>query len=132
MLSDANTNAADAVLLSCNVHRGYNVFRHIPCIVNKLPKPDLLHTMLFGMLHHLQKWIFHFLKMHKRFDKYNAILLSVPADHDLKPKTKSYEEFPEWNGKEMKEMSRYLLGVVIHFQQGGSPAQHPIFNCAIE
>jgi len=56
--------------------------------VSNLLKPDLLHTMQIGMLDHLQKWVFHFMKMHKWLDKYNAIWLSVPAYHDLTPKTK--------------------------------------------
>jgi len=79
---------------------------------HNLPKPDLLHTMQIGMMDHLEKWIFHFMKTHERLDKYNATWLSVPAYHDLTPKNKSYEEVSQWNGKEMKEMSRYLLGVV--------------------
>ena len=64
--------------------------------------------------------------------KYNAIWLSVPAYHDLTPKNKSYEEVSQWNGKEMKEMSRYLLGVVTQSLRGGNPAHCPIFNRAIE
>jgi hypothetical protein len=32
----------------------------------------------------------------------------------------------------MKEMSRYLLGVVTQSLQGGNPAQRPTFNRAIE
>jgi hypothetical protein len=36
----------------------------------------------------------------------------VPAYHDLTPKKKSYEEVSQWNGKEIKKMSWYLLGVV--------------------
>jgi len=79
MLSDANTEAADAELLSRHVHRELNVFRHIPSIVSDLPKPDHLHTMQIGMLDHLQKWIFHCMKMHEQLDKYNATWLSVPA-----------------------------------------------------
>jgi len=131
-LSDANTKSDDAELSSRNVHQGFNVFRQIPCIVCDLPKPDLLHTMQISMLDHLQKWIFHFMKTHERLDKYNAIWLSVPAYHDLTPTNKSYEEDSQWNGKEMKEMSRYLLGVVTQSLRGGSSAQHPIFNRAIE
>jgi len=131
-LSDANTKVANAELSSGHVHRGFNVFQHISCIVSDLPKPDLLHTMQIGMLDHLQKWIFHFMKTHERLDKYNAIWLSVHAYHDLTPKNKSCEEISQWNGKEMKEISRYLLGVVTQSLQGRSPAQHPIFNHAIE
>jgi len=130
--SDANTKAADAELSSRHVLRGFNVFRHIPCIVSDLPQPDLLHTMQIGMLDHLQKWIFHFMKTHERHEKYNAIWLSVPAYHDITPKNKSYDEVSQWNGKEMKEMSRYLLGAVTQTLREGSPAQRPIFNRTIE
>jgi len=131
-LSDANTKAADAKLSSRHVHQAFNVFRHISCIMSDLSKPDLLHTMQIGMLDHVQKWIFHFMKTHERLDKYNAILLSVPAYHVLTSKTKSYEDVSQWNGKEMMEMSRYLLGVVTQSLRGGSPAQRPIFNHAID
>ena len=106
--------------------------RHISCIMSDLPKPDRLHTMQMGMLDHLRKWMFHFMKMHKWLDKYNAIWLSVPAYHDLTPKNKTYEEVSQWNEKEMKKMSHYLLGVVTQSLRGGSPTQHPIFNRAME
>jgi hypothetical protein len=87
--------------------------------------------MQIGMLGPLQKWIFHFMKTHEWLDKYNAIWVSVPAYHDLTPKNMSYEEDSQWNGKEMKEMSRYLLGVVTQSLRGGSSAQGPILNRAI-
>jgi len=124
--------AADAELSSRHVHREFNVFLHIPFVVCDLLKPDLLHTMRIGMLDHLQKWIFHFMKTHKRLDMYNAIWLSVLVQDDRTPKTKSYEEVSQWNGKEMKEKGRYLLGVVTQSLRGGSPAQRPICNRAIE
>jgi hypothetical protein len=88
--------------------------------------------MQIGMHNHLHEWIFQFLKTYKRLNKSNEIWLSVPAYHDLTLKNKSYEEVSQWNGKEMKEMSRYLVGVVTQSLQVGSPAQHPIFNHAIE
>ena len=130
-LSNTNTMAGDAELSSSHVHRGFNVFRHIPCIVSDLPKPDLLlHTMQIGMLDHLQKWIFNFMKTHEQLNKYNAIWLSVPAYHDLTPKNKSYEEVSQLNGKEMEEMSQYLVGVVTQSLRDGNHAQRPIFNHA--
>jgi len=87
--------------------------------------------MQIGMLDHLQKWIFHCIRTHKRLDMYNAIWSSVPAYYDLTPKNKSYGEVSQWNGKELKEMSRYLLGVVTRSLRGGNPTQLPIFNRAI-
>jgi len=56
----------------------------------------------------------------------------VPAYHDLTPKNKSHDKVSQWNGKEMKEMSQYLLGVVSQSLRGGSPAQRPVFSRAIE
>jgi hypothetical protein len=56
--------------------------------VSDFPNPDLLHTMQIVMLDHLQMLIFHFMKTHKRLDKYNAIGLSVPTYHDLTPQNK--------------------------------------------
>jgi hypothetical protein len=52
--------------------------------------PTLVINPRLHMFDHLQMWIFHFMKTHERFDKYNAILLSVTAYHDLTPKNKSY------------------------------------------
>ena len=49
-LTDANTKAANADLSSRHVQRRLNLFRQIPCSVSDLPKPDLLNTMLIGML----------------------------------------------------------------------------------
>jgi len=87
------------------------VFRHIPWIVSNLPQANLLHSMVIGMPDHLQKLIFHFMKTHEQRDKYNSIWLFVAAYHDLTPNNRSYEEVSQWNGKEMKEMNRYLRGV---------------------
>ena len=133
-LNDNDTAESAHRLADLNVHQGFNAFRHIPCTVAKLPKPDLLHTMQLGMLDHLHKWLFHFMKTHGRLNRYNALWLSVPAYHDLTPKTKSYEEVSQWSGKEVKEMSRYLLAVVVQTLRGGTGGfnERAMFNGAIE
>jgi len=132
MLSNAKTKAANAEISSRHVHRGFNVFRHITSIMSYLAMLDLLHTVQIGIFDHLQRWIFHFMKTHKRLDNYNAIWLSMPAYHDLTPKIKSYEEVSQCNGKKMKQMSQCLLGVVTQPLRGGSPAQSPILNQTID
>jgi hypothetical protein len=53
--------------------------------------------MQIGMLDHLQKWIFDFMKTDERLDKFNGICLSVLAYHELTPNNKSYEEVSQWN-----------------------------------
>jgi hypothetical protein len=101
-------------------------------MLSDLLKPDLLTTMPIEMLEHLQKGIVHCMMTHEWLDKYNAIWLSMPDYHDLTPKTKSYEGVSQWDGKEMKEMSQYLLRVVTQSPQGGSPAKPAILNRSIE
>jgi len=88
--------------------------------------------MQIGMLDHLQKWFVHFMKMHSWLHKYSAICLSVPAYHAFTPKKKSYQEVSQWNGEEMKGMSRYMLAVVTESLRGGNHTQRPIFNRAID
>jgi hypothetical protein len=56
----------------------------------------------------------------------------MSAYHNLTPKSKSYEDVSQWNGKEMKEMGWYMLGVVSQSLRGGSPVQLSIFNPVIE
>jgi hypothetical protein len=62
------------------------------------------------------------MKTHEQLNKFNGIWLSAPAYHQLTPKNKWYKEVSQWNGKEIKDMSQYLLGVVTQSLQGGSPA----------
>jgi hypothetical protein len=101
--SNANAKAADAELSSGPVHQGFNACQHICWIVSNLLQPDLVHSMQIGMLSHLQQWIFHFMKTHEQLDKYNAIWISMCADHNLKTKNKVHEKVNQCNGKEMKE-----------------------------
>jgi hypothetical protein len=91
-LRDAITKTAVPELLLRHVHRVFNGWRHIPFIVSDLPKLDLLHIMYIGMLDYLQKWILHIVRTYERLDKYNAIVVSVPAYNELTPKEQSYEE----------------------------------------
>jgi len=58
--------------------------------------------------------------------------LFVPACHNLTPENKSYKEISQWNGKEMKEVCWYWLGVVTESLRGGSTDYHLILNHAIE
>jgi hypothetical protein len=69
MLSDEITKAADAEHLSRHIYWEFDVVRPIPCIVSDLHTPDLFHTIQIGMLEHLKKWIFHFMKIQERLDK---------------------------------------------------------------
>jgi len=43
-----------------------------------------------------------------------------------------HDAVSQWNGKEMKQLSQYMLGVATQSHWCRSPTQYPTFNCAIE
>ncbi|KAI5852013.1 hypothetical protein BZA05DRAFT_445175 [Tricharina praecox] len=102
---NTDTRASRECLTCHNVHHGPNVLWDLDCVVNHLPKPDLLHTMQPGMLKHLLGWLQDFLKQHKRLELFNIIWLSVPPYLDMAQPQKAYEEVSNWQGKEIKPSS---------------------------
>jgi len=124
--------AADAELSSRHIPQRFNVFQHIPCVINNLPKPDLLHTMQTHILGHPYMWIFQVMKLHTWLDKYIAITLFMPAYLKLTKRNTSYEEVSQWNRVVINRMSWYLLGVATQTLQDGSPTHRPIINPAME
>jgi hypothetical protein len=111
-LSDANTRAANAKLSLRHVHQGFNTFHQIPCIVSNLPKPNLLHTIQISTHDSLQKCTFPFTKIHEQLKKHDVVSFSNSAYYNLTPKDQSVKEVSQWNGKEIKELSQYLIAVV--------------------
>jgi hypothetical protein len=86
--------------------------------MNEHPTRDLFSTIQIGIHVYTQKCIFYFVTKHKWLNKYNAIWLSVSPDQELTPINKSNENVSQWNAKEMKEMSRYPLGVLTQSPRG--------------
>ena len=62
------------------------------------------------------------MKTHNRLERYNSLWFSTPAYNDLTSKYKPYEEVSRLGGKEVKEISRYLLAVVVQTLRSGSVA----------
>jgi len=127
-----DTPAAKARVTRHGVHQGSNVLWHLDCVVSDLPKPDLLHTLQLGMLKHLLGWLHDFLKQHKCLEEFNNIRLSIPPYLDMAQPQKAYGEVLSWQGKEIKTMSRFLVGVLRCSLRNPSPSQCGIFNEAIE
>jgi hypothetical protein len=123
---------AARILKQHGINLGDNVLWYTGAQVSTLPKPDLLHTMQLGMLKHLLNWLQQFMKKFKRLERYNEIWLSVPAYLDMTQPKKSYEEITQWTGTELRQISRYLLGVVTNTLRSPSPLEKPIFDNVIQ
>jgi hypothetical protein len=94
-------------------HRGviaaHNVLWQIDAVVGDLPKPDLLHCMQLGILNHLLEWVTDFLQESQRLELFNQLWVSIPPYQDMLRPKKSFQEVGQWQGKEIKTMSRFLL-----------------------
>ena len=131
MLSETNTPEAKVHLTHRGVHQGSNVLWDFDCVVSDLPKPDLLHTMQLGMLKHLLGLLQDFLKQHNCLEVFNNIWLSVTAYLDMLQPQKAYGEVSSLQGKEIKVMSRFLVGVLCCALRTAAPSQRGVFDDAI-
>ena len=131
-LWEKNTAQSIADLKGRNVNAGYNILWRLESNTSELPKPDLLHTMQIGMLKRLLGWLQDFLKYHKRLELFNDIWLSVPAFLEMSKPRCAYEEVSRWNGKEIKTMTRFLVGVTRNALRDPSPIQRASFESAVE
>src|SRR5262245_48170607 len=60
--------------------------------VGDLPKPDLLHTMILGMLKHLLDWLESLLHAHNRLNRFDRTWVQVPAYLDMTKPKRAYGE----------------------------------------
>jgi len=90
-----------------------NVF-HGPYRVSApgLHKPDLLHTVYLGLFKHLMDWISGFLKNHAQLQAFDDIWKALPPYLGFFVPTKAYRDVTQWQGKEMRNLGRCLLGVL--------------------
>jgi len=88
--------------------------------------------MQLGILKHLLGWLQDFLRQHKYLKTFNNIWLSVSPYLDMAQPQKTYGEVSSWQGKEIKTMSQFLVGVLCCTLQNQSYCQCGIFNEAIK
>ena len=92
---------------------GQNVFHRLPRVSPPdLPKPDMLHTVYLGLFKHLMDWVQGFLKKHGRQQAFDDAWKALPPYPGFYVPTKAYREVTQWQGKEMRNLGRCLLGVL--------------------
>jgi len=90
-----------------------NLFHGLHCVsAPSLHKLDLLHTVYHEWFKHLMDWIEGSLKKYARLQAFGHTLKVVrPYPRLLLPKG-AYRKVTQWEGKEMSNLGRYLLGVL--------------------
>jgi len=79
-----------------------------PC----LHKPDLLHTVYLALFKHLMDWISGFLKKHGRLPAFDDSWKALPPYPRFCVLKKADREVTQWQGKEMRNLGRCLVGVL--------------------
>jgi hypothetical protein len=121
-----------ASLSEVGVKMGRNVFIGLSRVVIPLLfKPDILHNVYLGLFKHMMQWIEDFLKKHDRQDLFDEVWKSLPPYPGFFVPKKAYREVTQWQGKEMRNLGRCILGVLASALRRPTPAQQGPFGDAI-
>jgi len=84
----------------------------------------MLHTFFLGLFKHMMDWRKGFLKEHGRLQAFDDIWKALPQYLGFLLPKKAYCEVTQWQGKEMRNLGRCILGVlaVALRQPGGTQA----------
>jgi len=72
----------------------------------------MLHTVYLGLFKHMMDWIQGFLKKHGRAQAFDDAWKALPPYPGFFVPKKAYREVTQWQGKEMRNLGRCLLGVL--------------------
>jgi hypothetical protein len=109
-----------------------NVFARLSRVtVSLLFKPDILHNVYLGLFKHLMQWLEDFLKKHGRQPIFDEIWRSLPPYPGFFVPKKAYREVTQWQGKEMRNLGRCILGVLASALRRPTPAQQGPFRDAL-
>jgi hypothetical protein len=110
-----------------------NFLWHLETLPNPgdLVKPDILHTILLGVLKHCLEWISKFLEKHGKLELFNKVWMSVPSYLEMTRPRKAYEEVIQWQGKEYRTMARWVLSVLAVTLFESTPGQRQPFDNAL-
>ena len=61
---------------------------------------------------HLMEWLVYFLEKHSHIFVFNQIWLFVSSFCEMTAPNKTYSNVTQWQGKEMRTISQYLLAVL--------------------
>jgi len=72
----------------------------------------MLDTVYLGLFRHMMDWIQAFLKKHGRLQAFDDVWKTLPPYPGFLVPKKAYREVAQWQGKEMRNLGRCILGVL--------------------
>jgi len=98
---------------SHGIKRRENVVQGLVRVLTpNLHKPDMLHTIHLGLLKHMMDWIQVFLIKHGRQQAFDDAWKGLPRYPGFFVPKKAYRDVTQWQGKQMRNVRRCLLGVL--------------------
>ena len=130
---DAGDEQLAASLSAVGVKMDRNVFAGLSRVaVPLLFKLDILQNVYLGLFKHMMQWIADFLKKHGRQELFDEVWKSLPPYPGFFVPKKAYREVTQWQGKEMRNLGRCILGVFRSALRRPTPAQQGPFRNAIQ
>jgi len=81
----------------------------------------MLHTVYLGLFKHMMDWLQGFLEKHGRLEAFDKVWKALPPYPGFLVPNKAYREVTQWQGKEMRNLGRCVLGVLgVAVHQPGS------------
>jgi len=77
-----------------------------------LHTPDMLHTVCLGLFKHMMDLIQVFVMKHGRLQAFDDVCKALPPYPGFSVPKKAFPEVPQWQGKEMRNLGRCILGVL--------------------
>jgi len=116
------------------IKSGQNVFQGlVRDSTPDLHKPDMLHIIYLALFKLMMDWIQGFLKDHVRHQAFDDPWKALPPYPGSFVSKKAYREVRQWQGKEMRNLGRCLLGVLaVALSQPNSTQVQPFrhaFTC---
>ena len=109
----SESDAADGTSNTLRINMGPGFFhRHLPVSAPDLHMPDLLHTIYLRLFKHMMDWIHGFLKKHARLQSFDDAWKTLPSYPGFFIPKKAYREITQWQGKEIRNLRHFLLGVL--------------------
>jgi len=111
---------------------GQNIFHCLDRVsASDLYKPDMRHTIYLVLFQHIMHWIEGCQKKHERLHALDDVWKALPPYPGALVPKKAYCEVTQWQGKEMRNLGRCILGVVaVALSQPGGAQGIPL-KCAL-
>jgi len=84
----------------------------IPVSAPDLHMQEMLHTVYLGLFKHMMDWIQTFLKKHRRLQAFDDVWNALPPYPGFWVPKKAYRKVAQWQGKEIRNLGRCILGVL--------------------